>query len=307
MTRAVLYDANGAPEVLYVAELPDPRPAPDDVLVEVRAVGLNPYDAKARAGIAPVGDVPFPRGIGVDLAGVVIEAGAAAVCIDGSAFAPGDEVLGWGAGTLRERVVVPAAQLARKPADVAWAVAGSLSTPGQTAMACLRVLPVGVSDTVLVSAASGAVGFLLGQLAVALGARVIGTASASNHARLRAAGIEPIDYGPGLAERVRAHAPEGISAVFENHGREAVDAAIELGLPPTRVCAIVDHALTEQLGLVSPGRYERRAEVLQDLVDRVATGSLALPVQQQFALDDVQSAFRLLEGRHLTGKVVITP
>jgi NADPH:quinone reductase-like Zn-dependent oxidoreductase len=305
--RAVLYNNTGGPEQLYVAEIPSDDPGQGEVAVTVKAAGLNPYDAKARAGIAPVADVAFPRGVGSDFAGIVSALGPGVSYADGTPVTLGDEVLGWGPGTLRERLIVPAVQLARKPAALSWTVAGSLSTPGQTAMACLNVLPVGRGDTVLVSAAAGAVGFIIGQLAVRAGARVIGTASDVNHERLSSVGVEPIEYGPGLEERVRAIAPDGITAVFENHGREAVDAALALGVPPSQVCAIVDHALTAELGLVTPGRYERRADVLQDLADRAAVGALMLPVQQEFPLDAVQDAFRLLEGRHLTGKVVITP
>lgn len=308
MTRAVLYDQTGGPEVLRVADVPDPSPGDGQVVVTVRAVGLNPYDAKARSGIAPIpGDPPFPRGLGGDFAGVVSAVGADAAYADGAPVAVGDEVLGWAGGTLRETLAAPAAQLARKPAALPWSVAASLNTPGQTALACLRVLPVGTGDMVLVSAAAGSVGFLISQLAVEAGARVIGTASTANHDRLRRIGVEPVEYGPGLVDRVRAAAPDGVTAVFDSFGRETIDAALELGVPVDRFCEIVDHKATAELGLVSPGRYKRSAEVLESLADRVAAGELSLPVQQEFSLDEVQDAFRLLEGRHLTGKIVVVP
>ncbi|WP_156160875.1 NADP-dependent oxidoreductase [Demequina maris] len=306
MQRAVLYDRPGGPDVLRVAEVPVPEPGPTDVIVEVRAVGINPYDAKARSGLIPL-DTPFPRALGGDFAGVVSAAGADARYWDGAPVAPGDEVLGWGAGTLRERLAVPSSHLARKPAAVPFEVAGSLSTPGQTANAAMGVLEPGEGDVVLVSAAAGAVGFLFCQLALAAGAVVVGTAGPGNHARLRDIGVITVEYGPGLVDRVRAAAPTGITAVQDNFGREAIDAGLALGVAPDRICAIADRAAVAELGLRSPGRYERRADVLDRLVRMVADGTLALPVQAVVPLDRVAEAFRLLETRHLHGKVVVAP
>ncbi|WP_156171785.1 NADP-dependent oxidoreductase [Demequina rhizosphaerae] len=304
--RAVLYDRTGGPEVLRLAEAPVPEPGAGEVVVDVRAVGLNPYDSKARAGLVPL-DTPFPRSLGGDFAGVVRAVGAGARCWDGTALVPGDAVLGWGAGTLREHLEVPAAHVARKPDGVPFEVAGSLSTPGQTANAAMGVLDPGRDDVVLVSAAAGAVGFVYCQLAIAAGAAVVGTAGPANHARLRDIGVIPVEYGPGLVDRVREVAPAGITAVQDNFGREAVDAGLALGVAPDRICAIADRAAVAELGLRSPGRYERRADVLDRLARMVADGSLVLPVQQVFPLDRVGEAFALLDTRHLHGKVVVAP
>lgn len=301
--RAVVHDDYGAPEVLRIVDVEDPVPRPGVVIVDVVAVGLNPWDGKARARAMPMAPVP-PCGIGTNFAGVVTAAGGAAYD-DGIPVAVGDRVLGWGSETLRERVVVPADQLARKPEEVPWGIAGSLSTPGQTAVACLAVLPISREDTVLVTAAAGAVGFLQAQLAIARGASVVGTASRANHDRLRAAGVVPIEYGPGLASRLRRAEPNGFTAVFDNVGRDNVELALELGVPPGRICEIVDHAATVEFGLASPGRYQRRASVLQELVDEIAAGALLLPVQREFEIDRVAEAFALMETGHLQGKVVV--
>ncbi len=306
MQRAIQFDRTGGPEVLYVAEVPRPRAEAGGLVVEVRAVGINPFDSKARAGAFPIDD-PFPRTLGTNFAGVVAEVGADAAYWDGAPVAVGDQVLGWEMGTLRELLAVPASQVARKPADLPFDVAGALCTPALTAHAAIGVLNPGPGDTVLVSAAAGAVGILYCQLALEAGARVIGTAGPANHARLRALGVEPVEYGPGLADRVRALAPEGITAVQDNYGREAVDAGLELGLPPGRICAIADHAAVAELGLASPGRYERRADVLERLAARVAAGELVLPVQDVFPLDRAADAFALLDTRHLSGKIVVAP
>lgn len=306
MQRAVQYEETGSPSVLRLTDVAVPEPADGRVVVTVRAVGLNPFDGKVRAGLIPT-KAAFPRGIGGDFSGVVSAVGTNAEYVDGTPVAIGDEVLGWAASTLREQLAVASTHLVRKPANVSFAVAGSLSTPGQTAAAALRTVPIGESDTVLVSSASGSVGFLTAQLALTAGARVIGTASLSNHERLRAAGIVPVTYGAGLAERLRAAAPEGISAVLDSAGRETIDAALALGVAPERINTIVDYAAVDEFGIRTPGQYERRADVLDDLVRRVSAGTLELPVQQEFALDDVVAAFTLMESRHLTGKVVVTP
>lgn len=304
--RAVRYDHFGGPEVLHVAEVAAPAAGVSEVVVAVRAVGLNLFDSKVRAGLIPW-PAPFPRGLGGNLAGVVTEVGSDAAYADGAPIAVGDDVLGWGSSTLQERVAVPAEQLVRKPEAVPFAVAGSLSTPGQTAVASLRTVPVGPGDTVLVGAVAGSVGFIYAQLAQQAGARVIGTASASNHDRLRAIGVVPLEYGPGLARRVGALAPGGVDAAQDNVGRETVDASLALGVAPERINTIVDHAAVDEFGVRTPGRYERRADVLVDLVRRVAAGGLRLPIQREFTLDEVAAAFTLLEGRHLSGKVVVVP
>lgn len=304
--RAVTYAATGGPEVLQIVEVPVPTAGPGEVVVAVEAVGINPFESKARAGIIPL-PTPFPRGLGGDFAGTIVEVGEGAHYVDGAPVAVGDAVLGWGDGTLRQQIAVPASHLARRPAHLPVAVAGSLTTPALTAAASYEVLRPATGDTVLVSAAAGAVGFLYCQLAVAAGARVIGTASPANHERLRQAGVEPVAYGEGLADRLRALAPEGFTAVQDNVGGETIDVALELGVAPSRICEIVDHAATERLGLASPGRYERRADTLEALASRVAAGELHLPVQAEFTLDEVQAAYRLLETRHLTGKIVVRP
>jgi NADPH:quinone reductase-like Zn-dependent oxidoreductase len=301
MSRAVRYDEVGGPEVLYVTEVTDPEPRDGQVVVDVEAVGLNFWDAKARSGIVPLKSA-FPRGLGGDFAGVVSRDGLGAQYFDGSYVQAGDEVLGWGVSTLRDRLAVSSTNLARKPEGLPWGVAASLATPGLTAVACARAVPIGPDDTVLVGAASGGVGFLYGQIAHRMGARVIGTASPANHDRLRAVGIEPVEYGDGLADRVRALGT--VTAVMDAQGRATVEVALALGVDPDRICTIADYPGASEFGLVTPGG-DRSADVLQELADHVAAGDLSLPVQEEFALDDLHDAFRLLESRHLSGKIVV--
>ncbi len=307
MPRAVLYDRFGTAEVLEIKHIPEVHATEGRARVAVVAVGLNPFDFKMRSGAIPIGDPRFPRGLGGDFAGVIDEVGEGASYWDGAPVKPGDEVLGWSdAGTLREQLVVPTAQLARKPAALSWHVAASLSGPAQTADAALKALAIGPSDTVLLSAAAGGVGFVYAQLARARGASVIGTASPGNFDALERIGVVPTTYGPELADRVRALAPGGITAVQDNFGRETIDAGFALGLTADRICTIVDHEAVTELGLASPGRYARSAERLEGFARLAAEGGLQLPIQSVFALAQVREAFELLEGRHLSGKVVVT-
>jgi len=309
MPRAALYNETGAPDVLYVDDVPTPPVDADRVRIAVRAAGINPVDSKLRSGFIPVpAEVPFPRGVGGDYAGVVLEAGPTATYTDGTTVEIGDEVLGWTMGeAIREELVVPASNLARKPAALAFTVAGGLVTPALTAQAAIDRNGISADDTVLVSAAAGGVGLLYSQLALAIGATVIGTASEANHDRLRALGIIPVAYGEGRAERVREASPTPITAVQDNHGRETVEAAVALGVPRERICTIVDYGTVDEFGIISPGRYERRPDTLETLAERVADGELTLPIQELFPLDRVADAFRVSEERHLLGKLIVTP
>ncbi len=300
---AVVYHEPGGPEVLHLVEVPEAHPGPGQVRVAVRAVGLNPFDVKVRTGAIPM-QLDYPRGIGQDFAGVVDEVGEEASYDDGVAVRVGDEVLGWsaGPGAARTQLLVPASHLARKPPDLDWSVAGALQTSGLTAYACLERLAIGADDVVLVSAAAGGVGLVYTQLAAARGATVIATAGPSNQEFLRGLGAIPVTYGEGLAERVRDVAQGPVTAVQDNHGREAALAGLELGVPADRIVVIADHAAVDELGVSSPGRYERLsgnlARVAQAMVGR------QLPVRR-FPLADVVAAYAELESGHGRGKVVL--
>lgn len=305
MPRIYEYDEYGTTEVLHTVERPSPPLDTGELRLQVKAVGLNPFDMKVRKGMVPLPDPQFPRTICSDLAGVVVEAAPDAVYYDGTPAAVGDEVLGWTEGSsLAEEAVLAATHVCRKPQDLSWESAGSLMTAALTADAALKVLNPGEGDTVLVSAAAGGVGLVYSQLALRAGARVIGTASESNHEFLRSLGVIPVTYGPGLAERVRALGT--VTAVQDNFGRETIDAGLELGLPASRICSIVDHAAVAELGLASPGRYARSAATLSQLAELLASGELVLPIERAFGFDEVRAAFDLLESRHLRGKIVVT-
>ena len=304
MTRAALYDRTGGPDVLYIGAVRDSEPGPGQVVVRVHAAGLNPFDGKQRTGFVP-SQVPFPRRLGSDLAGTVIAVGDGASYGNGSPINVGDEVLGRGEGTIADRAVASAHELVRRPDAVPVEVAGGLWVAGLTAVSCLVTVPVDERDVVLIGGASGAVGLVAAQLAIAAGARVIGTAAERNHAFLRSIRVEPVAYGEGLAERVRDLA--SVTAVIDCHGREALDAGVESGVPVDRMVAIAAYAAVGELGVHTAERAARTAENLAHLVDRITTGALVLPVADAFALDDVAAAFTALESEHAPGKIIVTP
>ncbi|MFH8251209.1 NADP-dependent oxidoreductase [Microbacterium sp. B2969] len=304
MSRAVRYDRTGAPDVLYVADVEDVAPGRGQVAVRVHAAALNPFDGKLRSGFIPSGP-PFPRSVGADLAGTVEAVGEGAAYWDGTPVVVGDEVLGRAAGAVAERVLASDAELARRPEAVPVEVAGGLWVAGLTAVSCLATVPVGEDDTVLVGGAAGGVGIVAAQLAAEAGARVIGTAGERNHELLRSLGIEPVAYGPGLADRVRALG--AVTAVMDCHGRDALDAGVELGVPVDRMVAIAAYAALAELGVHNVEREARTAENLAGLADRIAAGSLVLPVAATFPLDDVVAAFTALESPHPPGKIVVLP
>jgi NADPH:quinone reductase-like Zn-dependent oxidoreductase len=303
MSRAALYDRTGGPEVLYVGTVQDAEPGPGQVSIRVRAAALNPFDAKLRSGFIP-SDVPFPRRVGSDVAGTVEAVGASATYWDGQAVAVGDEVLGRAAGAVAERAIAQAADLARRPESVSPEVAAGLNVAGLTAVSVLRTVPITSADTVLVGGAAGAVGFIAAQLAVEAGARVVGTASEHNHELLRSVGVDPVTYGDGLSDRLAGY---GITAVYDCHGRDALDAGVALGVPVERMVAIAAYAALAELGVHDAERTARTAENLAGIADRVASGRLRLPVAATFALDDVVVAFRELGSSHAAGKIVIVP
>ncbi|RCV58149.1 NADP-dependent oxidoreductase [Marinitenerispora sediminis] len=304
--RAIVYDEYGGPDVLRLAEVPDPKVGPDSVLLRVEAAAVNPVDWKLREGyLDGIMDVFFPVIPGWDVAGVVEAPGAAV-----GEFEAGDEVIGYvredvvRRGTYAEKVAAPVRTLARKPRNLDWAQAASLPLAGLTAyQSVVHALKVTESDTLLVHAAAGGVGAFAVQIARALGARVIGTASERNHDFLRSIGAEPVSYGDGLAGRVREIAPGGVSAVLDLVGGPALDTVAEVGAAGVRVASIVDTSVKEQGGtyvFVRPS-----AEDLTALVELVEAGKVAVEVSEVFPLEKAADAHRLSAEGHTRGKVAI--
>jgi NADPH:quinone reductase-like Zn-dependent oxidoreductase len=308
MARVVQFDSYGGVDVLEVRDVTRPVPGAGEVLVEVRAAGINISEAAIRAGaVHDMFPSTFPSGQGSDLSGVVAELGSSV-----SGFAMGDEVIGFSnrRSSHAEYVSVPADQLTPKPAAVSWEVAGSLYVAGVTAYAAVRAVRLVPGDAVAIAGAAGGVGSIAVQLARRAGATVLGIAGPSNDAWLADHGAVPVNYGDDLQARLRAAAPSGhIDALLDFFGSGYVAMAVEdLGVPRDRVDTITDFAAVGQFGVQSAGGADAAtAAVVAELADLVARGELEVPIAGVFALDDVRDAYRELEKRHTRGKLVLRP
>jgi NADPH:quinone reductase-like Zn-dependent oxidoreductase len=304
--KAVRLHEFGGPEVLRLEELPRPVPGPAEVLVEVRAAGINPGEAAIRSGaLAEIYPSTFPHGEGSDLAGVVVEVGDGVAGVE-----VGAEVLGWvdTRASHAELVAVPAGHVVPKPAEVPWEVAGSLFVAGATAYAAVRAVAPRAGETVAVSGAAGGVGSIAVQLARRTGARVLGLAGPANHAWLAAHGVEPVAYTGDVAARLREAAPEGIAAFVDTYGQGYVDLAVGLGVPPDRIDTIIDWPAQRRHGTKADGSAAGSSpDVLAELVTLVAKGELEVPIAATYPLARVADAYRELERRHTRGKIVLIP
>jgi NADPH:quinone reductase-like Zn-dependent oxidoreductase len=303
----VQFDEYGDIDVLEVRDVPRPVPEEGEVLVAVKAAGINPGEAMIRRGaLHDRWPATFPSGQGSDLAGTVVELGDSV-----EDFAVGDEVIGFSLtrSSQAEFVVVPAAQLTPKPTAVPWEVAGGLYVAGATAYAAVRSVNLKTGDTVAISGAAGGVGAIAVQLAKRSGATVLGIAGPANDDWLSAHGAIPVNYGDDLPDRLRAASPTGrVDAFLDLFGGGYVEAAVdELGVAPDRVDTIIDFAAVERFGVKSEGSADATsAAVLAELAGLIAAAELEVPVARVFPLDQVREAYRALEERHTRGKLILS-
>lgn len=297
--RAVVFDRYGPPEVLRIAELPDPQPGPGQVRVRVKAAGVQPFDVAVRAGGMTHLPVAFPQQIGQEYAGVVDQVGAGV-----TGLTPGDEVLGSTMlNAVAEYVVVAAENVVRKPAELDFPTAAGFVAAAQTATGALNELRIAAGETLLVHAAAGSVGTVAVQMARRAGLSVIGTASPANHDYLRELGALPVAYGEGLTERVRAVAPQGVDVVLDAAGRGAIAASVALVKDRERIGAIVDDQGAKEHG-VHVVRAGRSPERLAGVVGLAAGGEIRMPIRA-YPWEDVVAAHRAVESGHGRGKVVL--
>jgi NADPH:quinone reductase-like Zn-dependent oxidoreductase len=305
--KAVRFDQYGGIDVLKVVDVPPPVPAAGEVLVQVKAAGINPGEAKIRDGLLDaMWPATFPSGQGSDLAGVVAETGPGV-----SGVSAGDEVIGWtdGRASQAEYAVVEAQHLTARPAGVPWEVAGTLYVAGATAWATVRAVSLTEGDTVAVAGAAGGVGVLAVQLARLAGATVIGLASESHHAWLTEHGVIPVTYGDGVAGRVRQAAGSGkVDAFIDTFGAGYVELALELGVEPSRIDTIANFEAVKRFGVKAEGNAAgASADVLAELAGLIAAGKLTVPIAAAYPLAQVQDAYRELAEGHTLGKIVLLP
>jgi NADPH:quinone reductase-like Zn-dependent oxidoreductase len=307
--KAVRFDEYGGVDVLGVADVPVPDPGAGQVLVRVRAAGINPGEAKIREGLLHARwPATFPSGQGSDLAGVVERLGPGVTTV-----AAGDEVIGWvdTRSAQAEYVVVDADNLATKPAEVPWEVAGALGVVGFTAWAAVRAVNLKAGDTVAVSGAAGGVGSLTVQLARRAGATVVGIAGPDNLEWLREHGAIPVKYGEDLVGRIfdaLLTTPQ-VDAFIDTYGGDYVEFAInELGVEPSRVDTIVRFDAVQEYGVKSEGNaVGASAANLAELAQLVAAGELEVPIAATYPLEEVSEAYARLATGHVRGKIVLLP
>ena len=306
MPQAVRFERYGGVDVLQVVDVPRPVPGPGNVVVRVRAAGINPGEAAIRAGLLHERwPATFPSGQGSDLAGVVDEVG------DGvTGVAVGDEVIGFthDRASQAELVAIDADHLTPRPPGVSWEAAGALFVAGATAYAAVHAVAPGPGDTVVVSGAAGGVGTIAVQLARLAGATVLGLASPPHHGWLRDHGVVPLEYGDGVERRIRDAAGGRADAFIDTFGGGYVDLAVSLGVVPERIDTIADWAAAERYGVKTDGNMVgARAEVLAELAGLIDAGRLDVPIARTYPLAEVREAYRELERRHTLGKIVLIP
>jgi NADPH:quinone reductase-like Zn-dependent oxidoreductase len=305
-SRAVLFESFGGPEALKLRDVPAPQAGPGQIRVRVTAAGLNPMDwfMTSDADTAARFGLSLPCGFGTDYAGVVDQVGEGV-----TGFAAGDRVFGGALSrAVADHVVIDAAgtiaaggDAHHTPDGVDDRTAATLSIAGCTAAAALAVVEPGPDDTLLVGGAGGGVGVFAVQLARIAGARVIGTGSPTSADALRALGAEPVAYGEGLADRVRALAPDGVTAAVDLFGTDAMQAARDLGVPDARITTIA----AQVDGITPANGADAAPGAIEEIAGLVAAGRLRVPVAATFPVERIRDAVELQAGRHVHGKVVI--
>ena len=303
MARFVQFGEHGGTDRLELVEGPDPEPGPGQVRLAVKAAGVNPFDWKVLHGYIPGMPQQLPAGLGSEVAGVVDALGEGV-----ASLAVGDEVLGQPAGpSYGTSALARADALVPRPSEVPWEVAGSLGVGAGTSWTVLELLRLREGETLLVHAAAGGVGTFAVQLAIARGARVVGTASEGNHELLRSWGATPVRYGAGLAERVREVAPQGIDAALDASGRdEEVEVSVELTGRPERVLTIARFGNLPEGVIAHQGGGRGDARVaFAEVVELIRAGRLQVPIAATYPLEEAGAALDASEHGHHAGKIVL--
>jgi NADPH:quinone reductase-like Zn-dependent oxidoreductase len=298
MMKAARFSQFGGPEVLEIVDLPDPHPSPGQVRIAVRAAGVNPSDWKKRRGLM---DQELPQTMGHEAAGVVDELGEGVTDV-----AVGERVFGFSAEEAAQAELAVLAWYAPIPPSLDFAGAAALPAALETATRALDQLGVTGGSTLLINGASGSVGSAAVQLAVLRGARVIGTASPANHDYLRSLGAEPVAYGKGLVERVRALAPDGIDLALDVAGSGVLPELIELAGGPEHVITVADFQGAREHGVrFSRGDDGRALHALAGIGELIESGRFSLPAVQTFPLAEIAEAHRVSENGGVRGKLVL--
>ena len=297
--KAAQFSRFGGPEVLEIVELPEPHAGSGEVRIRVRAAGVNASDWKKRSGQM---DQELPQTMGYEAAGVVDEIGDGVTGVQ-----LGDKVVGVGGGGAAQAEFAVLSMWAPIPESLDFVGAAALPSTVETAARALDQLGVTKGSTVLINGASGSIGSAAVQFAVQRGARVIGTGSPATHDYLRSLGAEPVAYGEGMAERVRAIVPDGVDFALDVAGSGVLPELIALAGDAENVITIADFGGAKQYGVRFSRGDEGRAEYAIALaMQLIEEGTFAIPVGQTFSLRDVAEAHRVGESGKVRGKLVLT-
>jgi NADPH:quinone reductase-like Zn-dependent oxidoreductase len=298
--RALRIHAYGGPEQLRIDDVPAPHAGPGEIRIRVSAASINPMDGKILRGLLAGGAaLAEPTGLGFDASGVVDELGEGV-----SGVSVGDDVLGLGSGTQAEHAVLTA--WTAKPASLDWAVAGAAGVAAETAIRSLDLLGIGAGSTVLIDGASGGVGAVAVQIAVARGATVVATASAANQDYLREIRAVPIVYGAGLAERVSGTGAGPLDGVLDIAGQTPIAELIALVDDPTQVVSIANFNAAEAGARLTTGGGGDKGAALTEAARLLEQSQLVIKVQT-FPLDRAAEGYRTILSGHTRGKIVLLP
>jgi NADPH:quinone reductase-like Zn-dependent oxidoreductase len=311
MIRQVVAAGYGGPEQLVIREHDPGEPGEGQVLVDVRAIGVNAWDVKSySAGVSggTVGDDPakLPILLGGECAGVVL-----------SGADQGREVIVHPvSGAYADRVVARSSSCVPKPPGMSWEEAAGLMLTGTAAAHLVAATGVADGETVLLNGAAGGVGLYAAQLARHRGARVLGTALPADHDVLRGMGVEPFDFREDVAGWVRAQVPDGVDAVLDAVGAPPVlDLSLSVARDRGRVATLIPSPAAAELGIVQLGfgegadpGTELRAAARLDLVRGVEEGWLRVVVAETYPLERAADAHRaMVTPDHGAGKIVLVP
>jgi NADPH:quinone reductase-like Zn-dependent oxidoreductase len=302
MSRAYGYSSYGGPETETWFDRPEPVPGPSELVIKVKAVGVNPADYKIRRGALahPQATPDFPLVLGIEAARIVVAVGS-----DVKGFAEGDEVMGKAApaqGSYAEHAVLRAEATTHKPPQVSFVQAAALPVAGGTAWDALEKLGVTEGETLLINGVGGGVGVMAAQLARNRGAAVFGVGSQSKRSLTESLGATLVPYDKGdVVEQMRQLLPGGVDAILDVVGGEPMRHVAILIINPAQIVSVADPRVAELGGsfLVSSSAG---VPVLADLV---AAGKLDPKVLQTYPFDEAPQALRAVESGHALGKIVI--
>ncbi|MET3805832.1 NADPH:quinone reductase-like Zn-dependent oxidoreductase [Nakamurella sp. UYEF19] len=302
MPKAIQYSEYGDADVLKLTDIPLVEPGAGQVRVKVHAIGVNPLDWKIRRGYMSGGKpLDGPSLVGLEMAGVVDALG------DGvTDFAVGDRVVGGVGGASAEFVLAQTDQIVALPDSIDFITGAAIKVAGTTAIRVLTMAGVRESQTLLLHAATGGVGLFVTQLARARDARVIGTAGAANQHFLASLGAIPVLYGDGWEDRVRAVATAPIDSVIDCSGAGVIPGSLELVVPGGPIVTIADFSATGPNVIATDGSEPGFEDSLREAVKAVEHGTVKIEIEKTFPLEQAADAYRLSEGGHVRGKIVLT-